>query len=195
MSIVHYLVEGGIDEAVAVRIIQTAGHIPGVCYGKKGYGYIRDKIQGFNRAVQQIPCLALVDFMDTGLVCAAEVVARWLPNRHANMYFRVVVREIESWLLADRTNLARFLRISITRLPATPEQIVDPKLTLINLARHSTSGRIREALVPEQGSTAQVGKLYTSELKRFVSEDWDLQIARTNAPSLDRCLRRLEGLD
>lgn len=194
MSIINYLVEGDIDEAVAVKIIQTAGHTSGVCYGKRGHGYIRAKIQGFNRSVQQVPCLALVDFMDTGLDCAVEVLTRWLPHRHANMFFRIVIREIESWLLADSVNLARFLGINKDRVPTNPEQINDPKLTLVNLARHSKIGKVRTALVPEQGSTAQVGKLYTSEVNKFVRESWNVEAARLNSPSLDMCVRRLEAL-
>jgi hypothetical protein len=49
--------------------------------------------------------------------------------------------------------------------------------------------------VPESGSTAQVGRLYLSEMRRFVIEVWDAQEARENAPSLNKCLISLEELD
>lgn len=194
MAIVHSLVEGDLDEAVAIRIIQDSGHTHGVCYGKAGFGYIKKKVQGFNQAVHAIPYLTLVDFMDTKLSCPAEVITQWLPHRSPNMLFRVVVPELESWLLADRVNLAKFLHISSNLLPQAPEQMPDPKLALINLARRSLSARVRSSLVPDAKSTAQVGKLYTSEMKKFINDDWDVQAARGIASSLDKCLLRLAAL-
>lgn len=194
MAIIHALVEGNLDEAAAFKIIKVSGHTPGTCYGKRGSGYIRSKIQSFNQTARSTYYLALVDFMDTRLSCPPEVITSWLPNRQSKMLFSVVVREIESWLLADRDNLAEFLKIRIDRIPANPEQVYDPKLELINLARRSISPRVRSALVPEIGSTAQVGKLYDSEMRIFIDTLWDIKSARTCAPSLDRCLRRLESL-
>ena len=69
MAIVHLLVEGEIDEAVARRVVSEAGHTVGVCYGKQGIGYIRSKIGGFNSSAVAMPYLALVDFADTGCPC------------------------------------------------------------------------------------------------------------------------------
>jgi hypothetical protein len=194
MSIINTLVEGDLDEAAAWKLVTASHHTPGVCYGKHGWGYIRNKIQGFNQAARALHCLALVDFMDTGLPCAPEVVNQWLPYREPRMLFRVVVRELESWLIADRVNLADFLRVNVSVIPPTPEQLVDPKRELINIARRSTYSRIRSALVPDPRSTAQVGKLYVSEMTQFIEERWDIATARSNAPSLDRCLAALEAL-
>ena len=89
--------------------------------------------------------LTLVDFMDTGHSCPPDVVAQWLPRAEPGMLFRVVVRELESWLLADRENFADFLGISITKPPDQPEQINDPKQQLVNLARCSRKSQIRSA--------------------------------------------------
>jgi hypothetical protein len=110
------------------------------------------------------------------------------------MLFRLVVRELESWLIADRRNLADFLRVDIALVPIAPEGLLDPKRELINIARHSRHRRISSAIVPEPGSTAQVGKLYVSEMMQFIETRWDIQEARANAPSLDRCLACLEEL-
>lgn len=192
MALVHTIVEGLMDEAMANRILIDAGHTPGPCYGKKGFTYIRDKIGNFNQTASTINYFAMVDFMDTGFSCPGEVVTTWLPHRQPKMLLRVVVRELESWLLADRENMADFLQIAISKIPANPENLKDPKLTLVNLARHSRGKQIREALVPETGSTASVGRLYTSEIIRFISIKWDISQARQNAPSLDRCWSRLK---
>ena len=194
MALINSLVEGRTDEAVALRLIRAAGHTPGICYGKKGCGYIKTKVQGFNRAARSSVYLTLVDLMDTEFSCPPEVLAGWVPHLASNMLFRVVVRELESWLLADRENIAHFLSVRLARIPANPEEIQDPKRELINIARRSPNARVRRSLVPESGSTAQVGKLYVSEINSFINARWDPQVARTTAPSLDRCLLKLERL-
>lgn len=195
MAIINYLVEGEIDEIIAHQIISRLGHEIGVGYGKRGVGYIQKKIQNFNETAQSILYLVLVDFMDTKLECPAQVISNWLPNKNELMFFRVVVREIESWVLADRESLAAFLNVNIELIPAKPENEPDPKRKLVNIARKSRSKKIRDALVPDQNSTAQVGKLYTSEIKRFVSDFWNIDTARKNSPSLNKCLLRLSEID
>jgi hypothetical protein len=194
MAVINYLVEGEIDEVVAVHIITKLGHEVGAGFGKKGSSYIKHKIGKFNLTAKNICYLTLIDFMDTGCECPAEVIIKWLPNRNDLMLFRVVVKEIESWLLADRKNIAKFLNVNIERIPLDPEAELDPKRQLVNIARGSRSSKIRLALVPGQNSTAQVGKLYTSEIKKFVNEFWDINTARENSPSLDKCLLRLQEI-
>lgn len=194
MAVINYLVEGEIDEAAAIRIIRHVNQEIGAGFGKKGCSYIEQKIEKFNKTAQEIYYLSLVDFMDTNCECPPEVISTWLPHRNDLMIFRVVVREMESWLLADRKNIAKFLNISVEKVPLYPEIENDPKQKLVNLARGSRSSKVRAALVPEKNSTAQVGKLYTSEIKRFISDFWDIESARENSPSLDKCLIRLEEL-
>ena len=194
MALVNMLVEGTLDEEVARRILSHTQHTPGVCYGKRGYGYIKEKLPGFNQAAQSVCYLALVDFMDTGHNCPSEAVAQWLPNPRPRMIFRLVVRELESWLLADRDGLATFLHIRTAAISSNPEQLTDPKREIVNLARRSRSSAIRSAFVPENGSTAQVGRLYQSSMLDFIQTQWNISQARTAAPSLDRCILRLSGL-
>ena len=74
MAVINYLVEGDVDEVVALRIIQESGHEAGVGFGKRGYGYIKKRIQDFNRSSQGMCYLALADFMDTKCLCPAEAI-------------------------------------------------------------------------------------------------------------------------
>lgn len=195
MAVINPLIEGEMDEAAAFRLIGVTGHTPGVCYGKKGCGYIKKKIQGFNRSARSTCYLTLVDLMDTEFSCPPELLAEWVPHLDPHMLFRVVVRELESWLLADRDNIAEFLRVGLARIPANPEEIQDPKRELVNIARRSLSARVRRSIVPEAGSTAPVGKLYVSEMNIFINTRWSPQSARRLAPSLDSCLSKLESMN
>ena len=188
------VVEGRLDEAIGRRLVSECGLAVGRVYGRTGWSYIRSVLPSFNQAAPFAPCLAMVDFMDTELPCPASVISQWTPDRHPNLIFRVVVRELESWLLADRRGIARFLRIPAARVPAAPEEEDDPKRTLVNLARGSSSRRVRDALVPARGASAVVGPDYNAELERFIRGEWSPAAARASAPSLDKCMLRLAEL-
>jgi hypothetical protein len=121
-------------------------------------------------------------------------VSQWLPNRQTTMLLRVVVRELESWLLADHENMATFLSVSKELVPGNSEQLPDPKEEVVRLARRSRSKAIRESLVPRAGSTARVGPLYEAEMIRFIRNHWDISHAASYAPSLARCVQRLREL-
>lgn len=113
------------------------------------------------------------------------------------MCFRVVVRTVEAWLLADRERIARFLRVSPARIPTDPESIADPKNKLVQVAACSRSRDIREDLVPRPGSKKQVGPAYTSRLIEFILDSesgWRPRVAPNSADSLRRTLACLERL-
>lgn len=192
--LVHCLVEGFVDEAVARRLLAISGHQAGVTYGIKGWTYIAQKASDFDRACVNQGLLTLVDFMDTGETCPPAVVRSWVPHRSRLHVFRVVENEIEAWILADREGVAKFLGVALSKIPLTPEKLADPKQYLINVARSSRQRAIREGLVPQQGYSASEGPLYSSEISRFVATDWDAENARRYAPSLDKCLIRLTQL-
>jgi hypothetical protein len=120
MTTINPLVEGDIDAAIAVKLIAHTGHDAGIVYGRRGIGYIETKLAGFNRSAQGIRYLAMVDLMDTAHECAPDVVRVWLPHPAPMMHFRVVVREIESWLLADVEGMAGFLNVAPARFAADP---------------------------------------------------------------------------
>ena len=60
--------------------------------------------------------------------CAPTLLNEWLlvPTHH-NPLFRVAVREVESWVLADRDRFAKFIGIRKTLVPVNADAIDDPK--------------------------------------------------------------------
>jgi len=152
------------------------------------------KIGAFNKSAKGSYYFAMVDLMDTGFLCPSEVLSQWLPNRNSGMIFRVVVREIESWLLADSESIADFLHVKTSNIPNSVEDLTDPKQSLINIARKSRKKDVREMLVPADNTTAREGILYNDEMTRFVREFWDEDKARVNSPSLEKCIVRLNEL-
>ncbi len=179
---------------MARKLAVTSAHQVGTCYGKKGSSWIKANVEAFNKLAASVPVLTLLDFLDADLPCPPEILDKWLPHRHSRMVFRVVVRELESWLLADREGTAGFLGVALKKVPLTPEHLSDPKQTLVNLARQSRYSSIKSAFVPQNGSTAQVGRSYVSEVNRFISEIWSPERARELSPSLNSCLQRLAAI-
>lgn len=99
-------VEGMVDEAVVRRLIAHAGGQLGTVYGRHGKPSLREKIDGYNNAAKRAPWLVLVD-LDHDEDCAPPLREAWIPNPAPHLCFRIAVREIEAWLLADAETLAQ----------------------------------------------------------------------------------------
>jgi len=194
MIFISLLVEGTLDAAVAQGIVRETGAQVGETYGRKGVDYIRKKIDGFNQMAQGVPILALVDLMDTRFDCPVEALRAWLPHRNEEMLLRFVDREIESWLLADRTGIARYLGVRKSKVPRNPDGLTDPKKALVNLARSSRHGSLRRDIVPADPTQNDQGPGYTSRMRTFVRDQWDIEAAMTTSPSLRRCVEAVSNL-
>lgn len=195
--IVNALVEGSMDEWAARRLLRETGHDFGIGFGKRGAGHILSNLSRFRqRARFGNPLLVLLDFMDVpGSECPPAICRSRLPDPAPGMLFRLVVPELEGWLLADREGVARFLGISPDLVPTDVETLTDPKRTLVNLARKSRRKRQREAIVPPKGMSGVVGRGYATEIGRFIQEKWNPSEAARRSPSLAKCLRRLRELN
>lgn len=191
--IVSIAVEGVTDTAVARRLLAHVGLEPGPVYEQGGKAGLDRKVQGYNRAAAKAPWFVLRDLDQDG-PCAGAVVGRLLPDRARTMCFRLAVREVEAWLLADRTMIARYLSVAVAVVPLAPELLPHPKRELVNLARKSARRTIRDDFVPPAGSTAQVGPGYTQCIVDFAGGHWRPNVAALASPSLARCLAALQLL-
>ena len=185
-------VEGDLDAAVAARLVTDAGASVAAVHGRGGKPRLLQQLHGFNAAAAHSPWLVLVDLDDDQ--CAPPAVGRWLPSPASHMCFRVVIREIESWLLADRARFATFLGVSRNLIPVEPESVGDPKGLVVRLAQRSRNRRIREAMIPDPAGKRKIGPGYTAELVGFVQDHWMPTDAAVRADSLARCLVRLREL-
>jgi len=194
--IISAAVEGMVDEAVARKLITEAGGRPGTIYGKNGKPFLRRHIKGYNNAARHLPWMVLVD-LDRDAECAPPFSEEWVHDPAPYLCFRVAVREVEAWLIADVESLAAFLSVARSRIPADPEQLQEPKAEMVNFARHSRRREIREDMVPREGSGRSVGPAYASRLIEYVETRWRPEVATKRADSLRRaimCLKRtIEG--
>ncbi|MDD2372124.1 MAG: hypothetical protein WC109_01020 [Syntrophomonadaceae bacterium] len=188
----NIIFEDILSEAVIRQIMAQSGRSYQIAnaYNGRGNGYIKKNICGFNKAAQGMPYFVLTDC--DKYRCAIALIKDYLPDKiHPNMLFRIAVPEIESWLLADREGFAEYLGISINLIPINVDSLLDPKQSLINLARKSRKKDLRTGIVPKSNSTAIQGPNYNHCLIPFVKESWSLENACNNSESLLRALNSL----
>ncbi|MGI9061900.1 MAG: hypothetical protein ACR2H5_25375 [Ktedonobacteraceae bacterium] len=193
MMPVNILVEGVTDEPVAKKLLKHVGLDVGKVYGRRGKAHLLERSVLYNKAAHFEPWFVLVD-LDQDAQCPSQAILGWMPQPSRGMRFRVVVRSIEAWLLADRENMARFLSVNLSKIPPQIDVDPDPKRTLINIARTSRKGSIREDIVPQQSSGARVGPLYVARLTDFVENYWEPAKGAGQSESLRRCISALSTL-
>jgi hypothetical protein len=110
-----------------------------------------------------------------------------------NLVFRVAVREIEAWLLADHVGMGRLLVAGAANLPNDPDLLLDPKQVLLQLA--SKAPRVvQNDLLVEPGAIASQGLGYNQRMGDFVRNTWDPKRAALCSDSLCRTLNRLRQM-
>lgn len=190
---VNVFVEGLTDVIVIRRVLDFAGVTPQIVRVAGGKSKLLPDIPKYNQAARFSPWLVIVD-LDQDAGCAPQYKQRLLEKPSEHMALRIAVRAIESWLLADREHLAKFLNVPIAPLPDDPEYEINPKRKLFDIASHSRKKALREDIVPRPGSGASSGPGYPARIREFITHDrypWRPDVAAQHAPSLNKCLLSL----
>ena len=190
---VTLVVEGLVDQAVLNRVLADCGVEADRIFGGNGKAWIRKHLKAYNKAAAFHPWLIVVD-LDDEHDCAPLLRSEWLPRPASKMLFRVAVREIESWILADRKRLARFLKVAEAAVPSNPDSLPDPKQAMAQLASASKNRRIREDMAPRPGSGRVVGPGYSGRLIEFVRRHWLPDAAAQSSDSLLRCIQSVRSV-
>lgn len=192
MRYLQIAVEGELDAVVAEKVARLSEFEVSSILGRRGKLNLDSRLPSFNQAALHSEWFVVRD-LDNDATCPPELVRKILPNVSGGMIFRIAVRSIESWLLADRAAISEFLKCSSALVHEFPDDLQDPKREMVNLARKSKAKAIREGLVPAPKTTAAVGPLYNALLSEFVSEYWSPFEAAERSPSLRSCLNALEA--
>ena len=131
--------------------------------------------------------------------CAPGMIRDWFTLPHAapvqlpaEVVFRVAIREVEAWLMADLDALADFTGISRSNFTTQPDALPDPKQYLLNVIRRKKNRRWHKDMLP--GRNAHVGPSYNAKLSEFVSNFWSPERAKCNSPSLSAAMEALDRL-
>lgn len=98
-------VEGPADAAVVGRVLASLGAEVGPVHIRGGKAGVDDRIRAYNQAARHGLWLVVRD-LDRDAPCAGELVARLIGSPADLMCFRIAVRQVESWLLADGERVA-----------------------------------------------------------------------------------------
>ena len=113
--------EDELSEVVGQKLVNDAGAGLTVTLRLRrgGFGYLRSRMRNFCELARRMPVLLLTD-LDTAQ-CPMTLIGAWSRNNAVpdRLIFRVAVRQVESWLLADRESIANLLKVSLRRCPAT----------------------------------------------------------------------------
>lgn len=192
MQNIAVVVEDELSGAVMRRVIAATGRdfVIDRIINARGYGQIKSGIEKFRTSSYALPHVVLTDL--DRCPCPPALLDNWgATDLPPQLLFRIAVREVEAWLLADREGIAEFLHVAVSKVPHAPEAENDPKRTLLNLARRSRKKRLAQELVPASGSAASIGPLYNARLSEFVNDRWNVDQAKLLADSLSRTLDRL----
>ncbi len=179
------------EQMLRVLLAQSGRSFPiGAVYGKQGNNYLKRTLLAFNNAAKGMAYFVFTDLDDRP--CATVLIEDWFncsianyPERcTANLLFRIAVREVESWIMADRSAFAEFLGISVNKIPIQTDTIPDPKQFLLNLARSSRKKDLRQDIVPNPGDSRQIGPDYNGRLSEFLHSSWQASAAELHSSSL-----------
>ncbi|WP_157655410.1 DUF4276 family protein [Burkholderia ubonensis] len=177
--------EDEISEQVGLRLIRDSGFEVGLCLRNRGNGYLRKRVSNFCEMAKTQPVLLITDLDQ--IKCPEELIKDWLGTRNKpdNLIFRIAVREIESWLLADHEGIRHLFGRKTLKLPVDPDDLADPKQTLLRLAENAVR-EVRDDLVVSKGSVAAQGLGYNSRLSDWIRDSWDPERASSRSSSLKR---------
>jgi hypothetical protein len=195
MSIdIALVAEDVLSLAVLQKLLERTGRDFQIArtFNEKGVGNIRKSLDKYRNASNVYPHIILVDLDDVS--CAPHLLEQWgMVNLPRAMLFRVAVREIESWVLADRDGFAEFCLVAINKITQHPESLPNPKQALLNIVRKGRNRRLIDEVVPPQGSPMSKGPLYNERLTQFVRVSWNVERAIASSPSLGRTFERLQS--
>ena len=186
---INIAVEDDLSHAVLAEMLRQTrrGFDVAVCYKQNGYGYLKKNLPAFLHASSIKPFIILVD-LDVN-PCAATLADLWLgqlAKLPKTALFRVAVKEVESWVLADSKSLAGFMGVREKELPTNPDLLDDPKGFLVQVAQKSRYPTIQNSMVPAVGSRANVGPYFTRTLVQFVRNHWEAKKALSHSDSFRR---------
>ena len=85
------------------------------------------------------------------------------------------MREVESWILADRQAISKFFGVGLSLIPIQTDEISNPKAFLFNLVRRCRRRGLKNAILPTD--TASIGPRYNFEMINFIDNKWRIERA------------------
>lgn len=187
--------EGVTDEPVLRKLVESEGLRVDVVYRMGGHGLLDARVKKYAAAARFSRWFIVRDLDQHP--CAKNLKEKLLTEAPRGLSFRLAVREVEAWLLADWDAFTKFFRTRGGDTGEDPEKIPDAKRVLLEGLRQSEDPRVRSRYVREADNALAFGPEYLSGLQDYVAKAWQPRRAARRAPSLERAildLRRLRSV-
>jgi hypothetical protein len=165
---------------------------------QNGFGDIKTKAPVFLKMAQGGLYTFILTDLDSEL-CPSKLIRNWfsIPNNRSinlpnEVTFRVAVREVEAWIMADRNEFAKFLVIAKENFPLVPDLLFDPKQKLFTILRRKGFKKWHKEMLPN--GSAHIGPRYNEIMCKFITQKWSPKRAAKNSPSLKRAIAALQRL-
>ncbi len=166
--------------------------------GLTGNAELREQARELARSAMPHQLKLLITDLDSGS-CPAALRREWLGPvpLPESMLFRVAVREVEAWVMADRGNFAEFFEVPTKKISDNPEGLSNPKDELLRViyqySKRPDKGEIATVDRDREPGKLRPGPRYNKALSEFVLDGfWNPENASETAPSLDRTRQRIE---
>ncbi len=164
----------------------------------RGNGNLAKKCPSFLNMAKSGLYVVCVTDLDT-IGCPCFLLAEWfgLPASRASslpekLIFRIAVREIESWIMADIHGWSEFIEIPAANFSQTPDELSDPKQFLLGVLRNKGKKKKHAEMLPR--GVSHIGPRYNETLCRFVETTWSPERAAKHSPSLKRAIHALQRI-
>lgn len=176
---------------MARAVVVASGHEVNKVVNKNGKHNLDRQIPNYNLAAKRS---TWVVFRDSDTHCPVQLkhslterITEWSPR----FALRIVHPMSEAWLLADPDSFATYFHLKPGQIPADPESLAHPKLTLLNLCKSSNSQEIRYGMI---GRNDRPGPLYSHMINDYAIQAWKPVKASERSESLQRAMSRLRAL-
>lgn len=193
---IYIATEDILSETVAERLVHesTRNLQIAVRVRRNGNAYLKSKFPELLKTSAKIPVFLITDL--DNIQCPVELIKSWTQNTPAppGMIMRVAVREVESWILADRDGFSGYTGIPVEKMALNADALSDPKRVLLNLVKRYARKKIKESLLPSKSSSSKIGWEYNAVLCQFARDVWSVDRAVRHSDSLRRAVNRLSSL-
>ncbi|MFE8047574.1 DUF4276 family protein [Brenneria goodwinii] len=188
--------EDVLSESIISKILSNAGKFKIVMsLGKQGCGYLINKLNNFNNLAKTCVVLVVIDLDNNKSHDEyIEKITKSISKIDKNLVFSVPIKEVESWILADKSGLSKFLNISENKIDRDPDTVADPKEKIIYLAKNCKNRSAKNGIPPKPKEISKVGLSYNTVLVDFVNNHWSIERASNNSPSLRRTLELVDSI-
>jgi hypothetical protein len=160
-----------------------------------GRGNVQRKLKAYAALARTLPVVVCVD-LDSD-ECPPSLLKSWEPHfsRAPALLLRIAVREVESWVLADRKRFAQFIDAQSDDITNNPDSLDDPKRYLLELTRATAKPELKNDLLPRNfNKHPRIGPAYNLRMCEFVQKKWRPHVAAERSESLARAVAAMTSI-